>query len=181
MKNSLIAGLTILVCAFLGLRGSSDAALADGFDIFIDDDPSYLSLGIGYFDLVQEDNEAADFRLEYRHGQPLYFLKPWLGLEVTSDGSFYGLGGLLVDLGIGERIAVTGSLGAGAYSKGDGKDLGDTIEFRSQIEVAYRFDNASRLGIAFSHISNASIGDDNPGTEILSLYYHFPISTFFGR
>ena len=181
MKYPLIVGLSSVVCAFLALWGSSDSARADGFDIFIDDDPSYLSLGVGYFDVVQEDNEAVGFRLEYRHGQPLFFLKPWLGLEVTSDGSFYGLGGLLVDLGIGERVAVTGSLGAGAYSKGDGKDLGHTIEFRSQIEVAYRFDNASRLGIAFSHISNASIGEDNPGTEILSLYYHLPISTFFGR
>ncbi|MBO34284.1 MAG: lipid A 3-O-deacylase, partial [Rhodospirillaceae bacterium] len=30
---------------------------------------------------------------------------------------------------------------------------------------AYRFDNRSRLGLAISHYSNASIGDTNPGSS----------------
>ena len=40
--------------------------------------------------------------------------------------------------------------------QGDGLDLGYGLEFRSQLEIAYRFDNRSRLGVAVSHMSNAS-------------------------
>jgi len=76
---------------------------------------------------------------------------------------------------------LTPSFGVGAYDEGDGKDLGDTIEFRSQVELAYRFDNRSRVGVAFSHISNAGIGDRNPGTEILNVYYAYPLDAIFGK
>ncbi len=145
------------------------------------DDPSYLVGGIGAFDLVQDDDQAIDFRLEYRHGTGLWIIKPWIGVEGTSDGAIYGVGGLLADINLGRRIVITPSIGVGAYSEGDGKDLGHTVEFRSQIELAYRFDNRSRVGVAFSHISNAGIGDENPGTEILNVYYALPLDGLFGR
>jgi hypothetical protein len=75
-------------------------------------------------------------------------------------------------------VVVTPSFGVGAYSDGDGKDLGNTVEFRSQIEGGYRFDDRSRLTLALSHISNASLGDRNPGVNILSVYYHIPLTRF---
>jgi hypothetical protein len=96
-------------------------------------------------------------------------------LEGTSDGAIYGAAGVLVDVFFGKRVVVTASFGAGYYENGDGKDLGHEIEFRSQIEIGYRFDNRSRLSLAFSHISNASIGEDNPGVEILNVYYSTPL------
>ena len=139
------------------------------------DDPSFLTLGLGYFDMNKQDNEAVDFRLEYRHGQKFWIFKPWIGVEATSDGAVYGAAGVLIDVFLGNRVVLTPSFGAGYYEKGDGKDLGHEIEFRSQIEVSYRFDDRSRLGLAFSHISNASIGDDNPGVEILNVYYSIPL------
>ena len=146
-----------------------------------EDDPAYISLGVGYYDVWQRDDEAADFRLEYRHDQGIWVVKPWLGVEVTTDGAVYGVGGLLFDFVIADRLAVTPSFGVGAYHDGDGRDLGHVVEFRSQIEVGYRFENRSRLGVAVGHISNASIGDDNPGTEILTVYYHLPLTTLFGE
>ncbi|MEE8500204.1 MAG: acyloxyacyl hydrolase [Kiloniellales bacterium] len=139
------------------------------------DDPSFLTLGLGYFDMNKQDNEAVDFRLEYRHGQKFWIFKPWIGVEATSDGAVYGAAGVLIDVFLGNRFVLTPSFGAGYYEEGDGKDLGHEIEFRSQIEVSYRFDDRSRLGLAFSHISNASIGADNPGVEILNVYYSVPL------
>ena len=44
----------------------------------------------------------------------------------------------------------------------------------SQFEIAYRFDDRSRLGVAISHYSNAGLGDTNPGTATLSLYFSIP-------
>ena len=145
----------------------------------VNDDPAFLSLGLGYYDVNERDEDAADFRVEYRHGEKLWIFKPWAGIEATTDGALYGVGGILVDIFFGRRVVVTPSFGAGAYYDGDGKDLGSTIEFRSQIELAYRFNDRSRLGVALSHISNAGIGDDNPGTEILTLYYSIPFGKIF--
>ena len=145
------------------------------------EDPALLSVGIGAFDVIQDKNQALDFRLEYRHGGKLWLFKPWVGVEATSDGGLYGAGGLLIDIDLGPNFVLTPSLGIGAFAEGDGKDLGHTVEFRSQIEAAYRFDDLSRLGIAFSHISNASLGDKNPGVEILTVYYSLPVGRLIGQ
>lgn len=143
------------------------------------DDPSFITLGAGYYDFNARDDAAADFRLEYRHGRKLWIFKPWAGFEFTSDGAAYGLAGVLVDVYFGRRLVVTPSFGAGLYHDGDGKDLGSLIEFRSQVEMSYRFNDRSRIGIALSHISNAGITQRNPGTEILNVYYSIPFEKIF--
>jgi lipid A 3-O-deacylase len=140
------------------------------------DDPDFLSVGAGWYDF-NDNMDAVDLRVEYRSDyKALGIFKPWIGFEATSDQAVYGVGGILVDLFFGRRWVFTPSFGAGAYSDGDGKDLGSTIEFRSQLEFGYRFDDRSRMSIAVSHISNASIDENNPGTEILTLYYHIPFT-----
>ena len=135
-----------------------------------------LALGIGGFDVVSADEPAAELRLEYRHGDGIWIFKPWLGLEVTSDGAVYGVGGFLSDFAVGRHMVVTPSIGIGAWHRGGGLDLGSVVEFRSQLELAYRFDDDTRLGAAFSHISNAGIGNHNNGAEIATLYYSMPIA-----
>ncbi len=146
-----------------------------------------ISVGIGYYDVFDNvGDSAADFRLEFRPdlrfliNTPTFQLKPFIAGQATSDGGLFGLGGILLDTFIGDRWVITPSFGAGAYSNGDGGDLGNTIQFRSQIEGGYRFRNKSRLALALSHISNAGLGDDNPGVEIVTLYYHFPLRVFPG-
>jgi lipid A 3-O-deacylase len=143
--------------------------------------PGLVALGIGAFDVVRQDEPAADFRLEYRHGQGLWIFQPWLGLEATSDGALYGVIGLFSDFALGRHLVLSPSIGVGAYRRGGGLDLGGVLEFRSQLELAWRFADASRLGVAFSHISNAGIGDHNTGTEIATLYYAFPLAFGAGR
>ncbi len=89
---------------------------------------------------------------------------------------FIPMGGILTDFYFGNRIVVSPSVAVGAYFEGSGKDLGHVFEIRSALEVAYRFDDRSRLGVMFYHISNAGLGDDeNPGAEVLTLSYSFPI------
>ncbi len=94
----------------------------------------------------------------------------------TNDATLYGYGGLLLDLFYGRRFVVTPSLAAGYYEKGDGKDLGHELEFRSSVEISYRFDDRSRIGLSFYHLSNASISSKNPGTEVLSIVYSIPLN-----
>jgi hypothetical protein len=98
---------------------------------------------------------------------------------VTSDGGVWGGVGVLMDITFFDAVVLTGSVGGGLYEDGGGKDLGHVVEFRSQVELGYQFENQSRLSVAFSHISNANIGNDNPGTEVLNLYYHLPLDVLF--
>lgn len=157
----------ILAVIGLALAISATPALAD--------DVNRITTGIGYYD-VFDDHDAADFRIEYRPGKSmLWELRPWMGLEVTSDAGVWGGAGFLYDFYLGNNWVLTPSLGAGLYADGSGKDLGSVIEFRSMMELGYQFENTSRVSAGISHISNASIGDDNPGTEIISLYYHIPV------
>ena len=138
-----------------------------------------LSLGIGYYD-INDDEHAADFRIEYRWDKPIFWvIEPFAGGEVTSDGAVYALGGVLADIKVGDGFLITPSFGAGLYGDGDGKDLGHVIEFRSQVELGWEFETGSRIGIAGGHISNAGLDDKNPGTEILNLYYHVPVGDLF--
>jgi lipid A 3-O-deacylase len=143
-------------------------------------DLSYLSLGLGAYEVLDSDT-SADVRVEYRHGTPLFWkIKPWAGLEATTDGSIWGGGGVLADFNLADNIYLTPSLGVGLYTDGGSDtDLGSPIEFRSQLEGGYQFLNGHRVGVAFSHISNAGLDNDNPGTEILNLYYHIPVGNLF--
>lgn len=136
-----------------------------------------LVVGIGAYDIL--DNETAlDFRAEYRPGS-IVFLKrfrPFLGLELTSEGSLWAGGGLLYDWEFKPDWFLTPSLGAGFYARGSSDlDLENALQFRSQLEISYAYGDAGeRVGLSFSHISNAHLGDDNPGTEVLSLSWHLP-------
>ena len=136
----------------------------------------YLSFGIGWWDL-NDDQDAVDMRVEYRPAIPVLVenLNPWIGAEVTSDGSVWGGGGLLYDWEVSPQWHVIPNFGAGLYGQGGSdKDLGHVIEFRSQLEIAYEFETQQRLGVSIGHLSNASLDDENPGTEVLNLYYHIP-------
>lgn len=144
------------------------------------DDPAFLTAAAGAFD-VGKDDTAGEFRLEYRHDRRFWIFKPLAGLMATSDGGVYGYAGVGIDMFFGRRWVVTPSFAPGAYEEGSGKDLGHTLEFRSQLEIAYRFDNRARLGLSISHMSNASIGDRNPGEESVMLNYSLPVSVLFGR
>tara|TARA_B100001123_G_scaffold291154_1_gene324575 strand:- start:71 stop:580 length:510 start_codon:yes stop_codon:yes gene_type:complete len=136
---------------------------------------------IGYFDFNKQKNEAVDIRFEKRldkeifdlgpEEEPLYYIKPFYGIEITTDSAVYGIGGIFIEEKISKNFFLTPSFGIGAFSKGNGKDLGHEIEFRSTLEISYKLKNKNRIGLSIGHISNAGIGDTNPGAEILSLSY----------
>lgn len=139
------------------------------------DDPDFLAIGIGGFDV--NDNESTfQGRIEYRSDRRFLLFKPMAGFMATGEGSLYGYGGVLVDLYFGRRWALTPSFAVGAYHDGGGKDLGGTLEFRSAIELGYRLDGRARIAIAFDHISNASIYNANPGTESVVVIYAIPLN-----
>lgn len=141
------------------------------------DDPDFLTLGAGYYDIYQTKHEATELRAEYRFDEKIWVFKPLIGVMGTSDSAYYGYGGILLDLFFGRRLVLTPGFAAGYYEDGNGRDLGYGLEFRSSIEFSYRFDNRARIGLSFYHLSNANLGNFNPGTEVLSLLYSIPLSS----
>ncbi len=140
-----------------------------------------LALSVGYYDVL-DDQDGSDFRIEYRSKKTLLTdnLRPWAGLELTSQGSTWGGGGLLYDWKLAEKWHITPSIGAGLYTKGGSDiDLDAPIQFRTQLEISYEFKEKSRLGINLSHMSNAHLGNSNPGTEVISLLWATPINSIF--
>ena len=157
----LITGL--MIGLLVGLTSPAPAA-----------DPDFLTISLGGYD-VNDNETAAEFRLEYRSHRAYLFLKPMIGLLGNSEGGIYGYGGVNLDLYFARRWVMMPSFAMGGYRRGGSKDLGSIIEFRSGLEIAYRFDDRGRLGVAFSHISNAGISNNNPGTESLVLSYSIPL------
>ena len=143
-----------------------------------EDDPQFLSFRTGAFDINDNDTTGL-LGVEYRSDFKKFFLTPMAGGFVTAKGGLYGYGGVFVDLFLWRRLVLRPSFAVGAYADGNGKDLGGVLEFRSAIALAWRFDDRSRLGVEFSHLSNAGIYDTNPGTENLTVNYSVPLDRLF--
>lgn len=168
--------ITVLgVCALLsGLSITLESKTARA------DDPDFVSIGAGWFDWNRQKDVGGEFRLEYRSNHKWWVFKPFLTAAATNHKmSFLGMG-VLIDIHLGRRLVLTPSF-APTWWRGETEplDLGYPLEFRSQMELAWRFNDRSRLGVAISHYSNASIGDSNPGTETLSVYYSIPLNVLF--
>lgn len=169
-----------------GLRSLALAAAGVAALVFSDpakaEEPAFLALSGGTYD-VNDSFTAGEFRAEYRLAErhKLWVFTPFIGVMGTTDSAVYGYAGIGMDVFFGRRVVLTPNFAVGAYHDGDGKNLGHTVEFRSGLELAYRFDDRSRLGIAVHHISNASLGDSNPGTESVVLTYAIPMDSLIGR
>jgi len=80
--------------------------------------------------------------------------------------------GAYVSSGLSKKINLTSSLfllpsfSAGLYQEFDeGKKMGYPLEFKSEVELNFKILNSSVIGVSYSHISNADIGDKNPGSD----------------
>ncbi len=146
-----------------------------------------LDIAVGQTDFLSQDVPATDFRADLRSGlsllpflQKFFTLQPFVGVETSSKGSFWGGAGLELDAHWGHWF-ISPTVAVGAYDKGQGKDLGSTLEFRTTAEGGWQFANGLRLGLIFSHTSNANIVRRNPGTGALLVSLQVPIGALFGN
>lgn len=139
-------------------------------------EPGLISFGGGIYEVVRNNhNTTAEFRVEWRPSAVWHTIRPTLGFMMTVRGSTYLYLGFGFDWILKKHFILSPNFAAGWYSKGGGKDLGFPLEFRSGIEMAWRFKNASRAGVHFYHLSNASMGWKNPGEESLVFFFSLPI------
>ena len=83
-------------------------------------------------------------------------------LAENKAGMIYAGGKIDYKLGM---FIITPSFTPGFYSEGDGKDMGNVLEFKSQLNIGLDLENNSILSLGFSHVSNGNLGDKNPGAD----------------
>ena len=91
-------------------------------------------------------------------------LSPITGALITADNAGYLYTGVQVQYKIG-GFNFTPSFTPGLYHEGDGKDLGHVIEFKTELQISLNTSETSQFGFSYNHISNASLGDKNPGAN----------------
>jgi lipid A 3-O-deacylase len=135
-----------------------------------------LAVSAGAYDLAK--TESIEAGVEYRFRSRAWELVPAVGGAFTEDGAFWAYLGLRRPFRLGPGWRLTPGFAASLYEEGStGKDLGGPLEFRSSLELSRRFAGGSSLGLAFYHLSNAGIYDDNPGSNSVILSWAFPFST----
>tara|TARA_A100001011_G_C14238863_1_gene812315 strand:- start:179 stop:643 length:465 start_codon:yes stop_codon:yes gene_type:complete len=136
-----------------------------------------LTVYTGQFDITDQvgDDETTLFGIE--HKNPELFrntflgkFSPVTGAFITGKNSTYFYTGVEAQYGIGP-LKILPSFTPGYYDKGNGKDLGDELEFKSEIKVGLDIFENTKIGYSYSHISNNDWGEVNPGTDNQSITF----------
>ena len=130
-----------------------------------------ISVYTGTFDVIDKEGDDQTSLIGFEHKNPNLFrdtflgkFKPITGGFVTGDSSIYLYTGIEGQYGIGP-LKILPSFTPGYYEKGDGKDLGSVLEFKSELKVGLNIFENSNLSYSYSHISNNDWGSVNPGTN----------------
>jgi len=128
-----------------------------------------LNFFTGMFDFSDTTQAAGFLGLQHQNDDLfresfLGKLSPITGGFLTEKSAFYLYTGVQAEYNLG-LFTVTPSFAPGYYNVGDGKDLGSALEFKSEIQMSLNLSDSTEFGMSYNHISNASLGDKNPGAN----------------
>ena len=152
----------VLIVTFLTTSVKSD----DVNDLI---DPHQYNFFTGMFDFSDEGKKSTLVGIQHQN-ENLYkdtflgTLSPVTGFLVTGDTATYLYAGVQAEYNLG-KLNLTPSFTPGLYGQGDGKDLGHLVEFKSEVQLSFDLFKNSELGFSYNHISNASLGEKNPGAN----------------
>ena len=139
--------------------------------VLADEGNKDISFYTGTFDVIDKEGDDKTSLFGIEHKNPDLFRNTFLGKFspisggfMTGDSSVYLYTGVEGQYEVG-RLKILPSFTPGYYEKGNGKDLGSALEFKSEIKLGLDIFENSRLGYSYSHISNNEWGDRNPGTD----------------
>ena len=123
----------------------------------------------GMFDFSDNGKKSAIIGMQHQNENLtrksfLGTLSPITGAMITADNATYFYTGIQAQYKIG-KINLTPSFTPGIYKKGNGKDLGHVVEFKSEVQLSLNLFENSQFGMSYNHISNASLGEKNPGAN----------------
>tara|TARA_B100001996_G_scaffold181571_1_gene138716 strand:- start:140 stop:652 length:513 start_codon:yes stop_codon:yes gene_type:complete len=138
-------------------------------EINIDDRNTEFNVYTGMFDFSDDGKRSALIGFQHQNENLnrdtfLGNLSPITGLMITADNAGYIYTGVQAQYKVG-ALNIVPSFTPGLYHEGDGKDLGHILEFKSELQLSLDLSKTSELGLSYNHISNASLGDKNPGAN----------------
>ena len=92
-------------------------------------------------------------------------VSPITGGFITEKSAAYVYTGIEWNYNLGNKMTFTPSFAPGLYHEGNGKDLGHVLEFKTEVQLAYSVSKKTSFGMSYNHVSNASLGDKNPGAN----------------
>ena len=123
----------------------------------------------GTFDFSDDGAKSTLFGIQHQNENLkrksfLGTLSPVSGALITADNAGYIYTGIQAEYNLG-KLNIIPSFTPGLYGEGDGKDLGHVVEFKSEVQLSFDLFSNSQLGFSYNHISNASLGEKNPGAN----------------
>ena len=142
---------------------------ANSEDIEFNQSNNAFSIYSGMFDFSDDGKRSTLIGIQHQNENLnrdtfLGNLSPITGFLITADNAGYLYTGIQAQYKLGV-LNLTPSFTPGIYHEGDGKDLGHLIEFKSELQISLDLSKTSELGFSYNHISNASLGDKNPGAN----------------
>ena len=128
-----------------------------------------LNIFGGVFDFSDDKQKAGIIGIQHQN-EDLFRksfigkLSPITGGFLTENNAAYLYSGVQAEYQIG-ILKITPSFAPGFYHEGDGKDLGSPLEFKSEVQMTFDLSESTQFGMSYNHISNASLGDKNPGAN----------------
>jgi lipid A 3-O-deacylase len=124
---------------------------------------------IGNFDFSDDKQAAALFGIQHQNEmltRDSFFgnISPITGGFITENSAAYIYSGIEWNINMGS-FEFTPSFAPGLYHEGDGKDLGHVLEFKTEVQLSYTLSSSTSFGMSYNHVSNASLGDKNPGAN----------------
>ena len=128
-----------------------------------------LNFFTGMFDFSDHKQKAGIIGFQHQNDnlfRESFFgrLSPITGGFLTANNAFYVYTGAQAEYDLG-LFTITPSFAPGYYNSGDGKDLGHVLEFKSEVQMSLNLSDSTEFGMSYNHISNASLGDKNPGAN----------------
>ena len=138
-------------------------------DLKNSDQNTEFSVYTGMFDFSDDGKKSTLIGIQHQNENLnrdtfLGNLSPITGLMITADNAGYIYTGVQAQYRIG-FLNITPSFTPGLYHEGEGKDLGHMLEFKSEVQLSLDLSEGTELGFSYNHISNASLGDKNPGAN----------------
>jgi len=135
----------------------------------LNDNNTEFNVYSGMFDFSDDGKRSSLIGIQHQNedlNRDTFFgnLSPITGAMITSDNATYFYTGVQANYKIG-ALNFTPSFTPGYYNEGDGKDLGHALEFKSELQLSLELPKNSQLGFSYNHLSNASLGDKNPGAN----------------
>ena len=151
--------VTVLTLSFINFRVLSEENRSE----------TELNIFTGLFDFSDDKQKAGLIGLQHQNedlfrNSFLGKLSPITGAFLTENNAAYLYTGIQAEYELG-FLKITPSFAPGFYHDGDGKDLGSPLEFKSEVQMSLDLSNTMQLGMSYNHISNASLGDKNPGAN----------------